>query len=36
MGEGQIYILKKAAYDIIVKELIEKYNWDIYNDVRVD
>jgi hypothetical protein len=36
MGEGQSYIPKKAAYDIIVKELIEKYNWDIYNDVRVD
>ncbi len=33
---GQSYKLNKAAYDVVVEKLRIHYNWEIYNDVRVN
>lgn len=32
---GQSYNLKQAAYEIVVDLLRIKYNWEIYNDVKI-
>lgn len=33
---GQSYNLKQAAYEIVIDLLRIKYNWEIYNDVKLD
>ena len=33
---GQSYKLKNAAYDVVVERLRVHFEWEIYNDVKVD
>ena len=36
IGINQSYVMKRTAYDLAVKKLREVYEWEVYNDVRVD
>lgn len=36
ISSGQSYKLNRAAYDVVVEKLRIHYNWEVFNDVRVN